>query len=65
MVSKEKTPLFVFVDGIETPVPRDHHLSCLVMPIGDPWDHFFYPVLPPMIDSYILSYGTNDNLQYL
>ena len=29
-----------------------HHSAYLAMPIGDPWDGFFYPTLTLMIYSY-------------
>ena len=32
-----------------------HHLASLVMPIGDPWDGFFYPTLTVVMDSYNLT----------
>ena len=54
VVSKKKNQL---EKEIEKSVPHNHHLSSLVMPIGDPWDGFFYPTLTPMIDSYILLYS--------
>ena len=30
-----------------------HHMASFVMPIGDPPDRFFYPILTLMMDSYI------------
>ena len=32
-----------------------HHSARLMMPIGEPWDGFFYPTLILPIDSYILN----------
>ena len=50
-----KTSHYSFEDGIENPslvITVCHHAASLVVPIGDPRDHFFYPTLIPMIDSY-------------
>ena len=33
-----------------------HRSASLVMPIGDPWDRFFYPTLTLMMDSYYLDH---------
>ena len=32
-----------------------HHSASLEMPIGDPRDGFFYPILTLMMDTYILT----------
>ena len=34
-------------------ITNRHHSASLVMPIGDPWDGFFYPTLILMIDNII------------
>ena len=44
--------------GRKKSVPRDHHFhhwASLVMPMDDPRDRYFYPILTLMIDSPILS----------
>ena len=32
-----------------------HQPASLVMPIGDPWDRFYYPTLTLMMDTYNLA----------
>ena len=39
-----------------------HHSASLVMPIGDPWDGFFYPTLTRMMDSYNFIKGQKYNV---
>ena len=38
-----------------------HHLASLMMPIGDPWDWFFYPILTLTMDSYIEKWIQNNH----
>ena len=48
----EKIIHYSHEDGIEKSVPRNHGLSSLLMPIGDPLDGFLYPTFTLMMDSY-------------
>ena len=55
-MSQKKNPLFVWgwdSKNLSLAITVCHHSASLVMPIGDPWDGFFYPTLTIMIDSYI------------
>ena len=57
----KKNPLFVWRwDGknLSIAITYCHHLASLVMPIGHPWERFFYPTRTLMMDSYMDSYIT-------
>ena len=62
VVNKKKESIFRVMVGLKNPslvITICHHSVSLVMPIGDPRDGFYYPILTLMIDSYKLILSVN------